>query len=115
MLHQFPSLKLQYLIYQDLRIVAESRLNEYFKDIIRQRTQRDIDELIDAIVEKAEGVFLWVHVALKILQRGLHGHDTLQELQERLNDMPSELYDLYKRMWETTSPDTAKRQLPISG
>lgn len=54
--------------------------------------------LIDEVASKSNGVFLWVVVVVRALLEGLREGDTLEELQERVEDMPSELGRLYRHM-----------------
>ena len=50
------------------------------------------------IIEKSDGVFLWVELAVKDLIRGIDGEDTLQQLQDRLQMLPTKLEDMYALM-----------------
>jgi hypothetical protein len=58
--------------------------------VIRKEVQQ---ALIDNILEKASGVFLWVKLVVEEITIGLDDGDTGQELQERLDSLPPELED----------------------
>ncbi|KAI9660945.1 MAG: hypothetical protein M1821_009272 [Bathelium mastoideum] len=58
-------------------------------------THRD---LISEITEKAQGVFLWVFLAVRSLIAGLTSGDTISVLRRRLEQIPVELSDLFRRM-----------------
>jgi hypothetical protein len=58
--------------------------------VIRKEAQQ---ALIDNILEKASGVFLWVKLVVEEIIIGLEDGDTDQELQERLDSLPPELED----------------------
>lgn len=51
-------------------------------------------QIIDALLEKASGNFLWVHL---VVEEILHCN-TLVEVQETLNTIPADLVDYYYRM-----------------
>ncbi|KAG7006662.1 protein BRE4 [Physcia stellaris] len=50
------------------------------------------------ILDRAEGVFLWVDLAVKDQIRGLKNGDSLQQLEESLECLPDEIEDIYARM-----------------
>jgi hypothetical protein len=51
-----------------------------------------------AIVSKAEGVFLWVRLVVKSLIDRLQNGDELPVLQERVAELPEDLESLYRHM-----------------
>ena len=57
-----------------------------------------ISNITNWIIGKAEGVFLWVNLAVKDQNAGIDNNDTLGQLQERLEQLPSEIEDLYAYM-----------------
>ncbi|KAL8994630.1 MAG: hypothetical protein Q9169_005452 [Polycauliona sp. 2 TL-2023] len=50
--------------------------------------------IIQSVIEKADGVFLWVHLVLKEISRC----NTEAEIKQALEEMPAELEPLYQRM-----------------
>ena len=60
------------------------------------------EELAKEIVNKAQGVFLWVFLVVRSLRRGLTNADTLLDLQHRLRKFPTDLRDLYFQMVANT-------------
>ena len=54
-----------------------------------------ISKIIDYIVKKSDGVFLWVELTVKDQIRGINEEDSLEQLQERLRILPTKLEDLY--------------------
>jgi len=52
----------------------------------------------DKIVERAEGVFLWVALAVNDQTEGVYNDDNPQLLQERLDSFPSDLEGVYTLM-----------------
>ncbi|EUC51097.1 hypothetical protein COCMIDRAFT_21484 [Bipolaris oryzae ATCC 44560] len=53
------------------------------------------DELVEEIVQKADGVFLWVFLIVRSLLHGLVNCDRLSELQRRIRLLPSTLEDYF--------------------
>lgn len=64
-----------------------------------------LQTLINTLVERAQGVFLWAMLVAKSLLRGLKNHDTDDELYARLDGMPSDLVQLYHHMWSRLQED----------
>lgn len=62
------------------------------------------EDLIEEIVNKAEGVFRWVFLATQSLRSGLENGDTVEELQERLRILPDDLKNLFKSILDTVDP-----------
>ena len=57
-----------------------------------------VSRLKNEIVKKAEGVFLWVDLAVKDQIEGVRNGDSIDLLEERLWLLPNEIEDLYSRM-----------------
>ncbi|KAI9686895.1 MAG: hypothetical protein M1822_002648 [Bathelium mastoideum] len=54
--------------------------------------------LISEITDKAQGVFLWVFLVVRSLISGLTSGDTISVLRRRLEQIPAELSDVFRRM-----------------
>ncbi|KAL9132773.1 MAG: hypothetical protein Q9175_006048 [Cornicularia normoerica] len=97
-------LKLQDLTRGDIEMVVSDRLRTHprLQSMATQEPQnifRDtISSLIDDIVRKSEGVFLWVDLAVKDQIRGINDEDSLVQLEERLRTLPTEIEDVYAHM-----------------
>ena len=57
-----------------------------------------VKQLTETILERAEGVFLWVSLAVRDLMRGLRNGDSPKQLEERLARLPDEIDKIYERM-----------------
>ena len=53
---------------------------------------------VDLIVTKAEGVFLWVQLAVNSQMIGIENDDDIEVLWQRLEALPTEINDLYRCM-----------------
>ncbi|KAI9694326.1 MAG: hypothetical protein M1820_009015 [Bogoriella megaspora] len=54
--------------------------------------------LIEKVTDKAKGVFLWVFLVVRSLLEGFENGDDTSFLLQRLDELPEELEDLFKRM-----------------
>lgn len=59
------------------------------------------DSLINEIVEKANGVFLWVFLVTRSLMRGLINGDSIHTLHLRLREFPPELEPYFMHMFKS--------------
>ncbi|KAH6956216.1 hypothetical protein DER45DRAFT_566346 [Fusarium avenaceum] len=67
---------------------------------------RDRDYLVAKVVQRAEGVFLWVILVVDSLNRAIrHSYTTFEMLEERLAHTPSDLTKLYVDMWGRIGDD----------
>lgn len=94
-----PQLRLQDLTHDDIFYFAENELrqNPIMKRLETARNGTRT-ELVEGIVSKASGVFLWVAVVVKMLMRGLRDYDTISDLRHKLDVLPEELEHLYHHM-----------------
>ena len=91
----FPNLRLQDLTYLDIYKYVRGKFEQ--SEAFQKLSKRDTtsESLVQEIVEKAAGVFLWVRIVVKSLIRGINNHDDVAILQQRLHLLPSELKPLY--------------------
>lgn len=92
-------LRLQDLTHEDIRKYVSDTLQS--EDSIRLLVHYEIhhaESLVNDVVFKASGVFLWVKVVCKGLPEGLEEGDTIEELQANLDGLPGELEELLKRI-----------------
>ena len=60
--------------------------------------------LLKSVVDKADGVFLWVELVVKHQIIGIRFNDSFEMLQQRLNSLPPKVEDLYSNMLERIDP-----------
>lgn len=60
-------------------------------------------ELISGIVEKAQGVFLWVFLVVRSLLEGFEEGDSVHIMRQRLHDFPADLEDYFRHMLSRVS------------
>jgi hypothetical protein len=96
----YPSLQLQKLTEADMLDFCE-----------RQLGGTCASSLIKDIVWKAQGVFLWLYLVVNDLRKASF-HDSLEELQDRLEECPNEMKGLFSLMLERGDPFYLKRPKP---
>lgn len=100
-----PLLRLQDLTADDIRHYIEDKLagNKHMM-VLMEREPTRAAKLIQSVIDKAEGVFLWVTLVIKSLLEGLTNRDDISTLERRLAMLPQELEDLYGHMLSLISP-----------
>ena len=100
-----PSLTLQSLTYRDIKqfVGGNFHRNVYFAELELQEPAV-ARQLIETIVTKAAGVFLWVHLVVKSLLDGLSNGDRVSDLQQRLEMLPPDLENLYRKILDSLDP-----------
>ncbi|KAI1081289.1 hypothetical protein F5B20DRAFT_588842 [Whalleya microplaca] len=101
---QNPMLQLELLTQNDIRLYVDGlfQKSQGFKE--RSLLQPDeAKELLEVLVIKAQGVFLWVSVVVRDLLLSLQEGDKLSDLQTTLNALPEDLSDLYQVIWKRTN------------
>lgn len=63
-----------------------------------------VQKLTSDIVTRAHGVFLWVTLVVDSLLNGLLYDDDVDDLQKRLNELPDDLNEYFRRILETIEP-----------
>lgn len=96
---QQPSLVLQHLTHHDILHYSREKLTK--EPAFREMSWADpsnASELIRSITKKASGVFLWVVLTVDSLIKGLADGDRVKDLEARLDEIPEELEDLFRKM-----------------
>ncbi|KAF2250748.1 hypothetical protein BU26DRAFT_269347 [Trematosphaeria pertusa] len=101
-----PSLRLQDLTGPDMELFVQGELCSHPMMVgLARQFPREAESLIHAVRTKAEGVFLWVELVVKLLVHGLEDGDGITELQQKLKALPSDLRALYRRMIGRQQPE----------
>ena len=101
---EIPKICLHDLTRNDIRAYSESRLQGHRRWTAVLRSSTDASALVDEITERSSGVFLWVFLATKVLREGLDNDDSLSDLRRRLNSIPPDLEDFFKKILEGVDP-----------
>lgn len=68
-------------------------------------TEQFLEKLQRVLVDKAEGVYLWLVLALESIKRGFRNHDGEDIILSRLRKLPTGLEELYADMWNRLGED----------
>lgn len=100
-----PGLRLQDLSYPDIKHYVSSHLhdNAGFIQLCR-REPVYANQLVNNIVNKASGVFLWVHLVVASILAGMEYADRVSDLQKRLESLPPDLELLYEKILYSLDP-----------
>ncbi|KAI0480489.1 hypothetical protein GGR56DRAFT_275554 [Xylariaceae sp. FL0804] len=90
-----PTLRLQDLNAGDISRYVHETLTFSENDL----SEGDKQEIVQLIVDKSEGVFLWSRLVIHNLNRGLALGDNYDLLRSRIHNLPSDLAKLYQDMW----------------
>jgi energy-coupling factor transporter ATP-binding protein EcfA2 len=67
-----------------------------------KKATEECDNLVQEIMLRAEGVFLWVHLVLRTLRKGLlENGDSIIKLRQKLDLIPSELDAFFQHMMDS--------------
>ena len=89
-------LRLQDLTGRDIRRYASDKLRRAPMKVSQVSDPLfSLDSIIDIIVRKAEGIFLWVDLAVRDQLQGIRNGDDAMQLRDRLELLPEEIEGLY--------------------
>lgn len=104
-----PQLRMELLTQHDMeafvrgRFEANVAIAELRNDQPNQPTI--VEGLITDIVRKSEGVFLWVSLVTDSVLDGIGEGDTLSDSHRLLEDLPSDISDLYDNLWSRVASE----------
>ena len=87
----------------DIRHYAEDRIQAEMPRGLSIEYEEALKNLVESIVRKAQGVFLWVRLVVGEIIEGICEGDTMEELTSSLLTIPTELGELYKRALRRSS------------
>ena len=92
-----PQLRLQDLNKHDIQQATSKQLGTVLEESFPQLKQKTTD-LVNEVVSRSQGIFLWVNLIIRDLKTGLRNEDNIEELRERLDGMPDTVHGVYKHM-----------------
>jgi hypothetical protein len=111
-LSAWPRLQLQDLTAADIWHLATDSINKSFdKTLSRadslssEKTRWQVEQLVQMILWRSDGVILWVILAVRSIDRGRTNGDSWATLEARLDTMPRDLHELYASMWNRLNDD----------
>ena len=104
-----PQLRLEDLTSDDISAYVRGQL--YANKRFRQLMQYDVvaaNDLVESLISKAAGVFLWVRLVVKQLLKGLRDGDGIRALRCKVEEIPADLDDYFMRLMESIEPQNRK-------
>ncbi|KAK3504298.1 hypothetical protein B0T13DRAFT_492428 [Neurospora crassa] len=98
-----PKLRLQDLNRDDISATVRDFLKDFsLSDTGVQTSNKEAirEEIINLVIDRSEGVFLWVHLVLRIIHNGRETIDTLDEVLRRIEKLPQGVENLYMETWK---------------
>ncbi|KAH7305841.1 prion-inhibition and propagation-domain-containing protein [Stachybotrys elegans] len=80
--------------------------NHFLK--LKHSQPNNAQSIIDQLVEKSAGVFLWVILACRNVLNGFAAYDTIAEIMQRVDELPQELEDMFRHMLKKVEPRYAQ-------
>ncbi|KAI8674562.1 NACHT domain-containing protein [Fusarium keratoplasticum] len=109
-----PSLTMQNLSKRDIERFVRT---EFDKSIafqeVKEVFQDDATSIIKEIIEKAQGVFLWVNLVVRNLLLTLIDNPSLADLKRKLAEIPSDIVGLYNAIWLSIPAERHSRSSKI--
>ncbi|KAL8894958.1 MAG: hypothetical protein Q9192_003936 [Flavoplaca navasiana] len=93
----FPQCRVQDLNQRDIEKMVTAKLKPCLEDAKPTEIEA-IKYLIEDLIYKAEGVFLWLSIMIKDLITASRHGDTISELHQRLKTTPNTINGLYRRI-----------------
>jgi hypothetical protein len=94
---QVKNLRLDDLTKPEMAVFLQKEFEKLPKEL---SADLPIEQFIEKLLEKAQGVFLWLALASKSITHGIMNGDDRKTLSKRLDELPEELESLYQKMWE---------------
>ncbi|KAH8744417.1 hypothetical protein F5882DRAFT_342669 [Hyaloscypha sp. PMI_1271] len=122
-----PHLRIETLTYKDIKHYVSSNLSlDPGFSKLQTLQPHFASQLIESIISKAAGVFLWVNLVVVSLLAGMSYGDRIPDLQKRLDLLPPDLEELYDKLLRSLDPfylehatqllmimETSKNPLPL--
>jgi len=87
-----------------LQDLTRADMELYVRDKLLDPGIEGFQRLINAIVEKGEGIFLWIALVVKALRERMGDGHGLRTLEKALDSLPRELENLLKHLLDTLDP-----------
>jgi ankyrin repeat protein len=100
----------QFSAYQQLSMHLETRhdISLYALKTCPELSNHQLPEyraLVNIIIDKSDGIFLWVRLVCDRLRKGSRKGETATALRLALIDLPTDLFKLYQRMFDEIEED----------
>ncbi|SCO26355.1 related to small s protein [Fusarium fujikuroi] len=99
----FPNFRLHELARSDVSRIVRDRLKN--NDTYQKLAAADkLARFESNLVDRSDGVFLWLKLILQNIEDGLLSGDRLSQLQNKVKTLPTELNDLFQHLLNSVHP-----------
>ncbi|KAH0536518.1 hypothetical protein FGG08_006614 [Glutinoglossum americanum] len=98
-------LRLQELTSKDIRSFIQERLKSFE---IPEVNGVNKESLVKEIIDRADGIFLWVALVLKSLREGIQYDNRPSVLLQKIKDMPQGMEPLFQHLLDSIHPSDRK-------
>lgn len=103
--YQEPQLRLEDLTYADIRLyITKQLLRSPRWPSLTVNEATAAQTLVSRIIDRAQGVFLWVALAMRDIMRGLRDGDTIANLESCLTNLPTDLDAYFYAILQSIQP-----------
>ena len=95
---------LQDLTRRDIQLYVHDALKQHHHFARLEEAGPRLNELVEELEDRAQGVFLWVTIVVRSLLRGLTHADDVFDLQRRLREFPAELGPFFQHIIDSIDP-----------
>ena len=101
-----PQLKLENITSNDISTYVRGQFHSNRRFLAALRFDPSTAEtLVNTLIEKASGVFLWVRLVVKDLLKGLRDGDSIRTLLKKLGKIPADLDEYFLRLLSSIGPE----------
>ncbi|KAK5049488.1 hypothetical protein LTR84_004417 [Exophiala bonariae] len=106
-------IKLEDLTRDDIKKYVTTNLAEDINFKERESLEPLLKTIADDVTARAQGVFLWVHLVVQSLKKGLIDGARLPEMKALLDSLPSDLEQYFQHMIESIEPQYRQESVRI--
>ncbi|KAI0546089.1 prion-inhibition and propagation-domain-containing protein [Xylaria curta] len=100
-----PKMNLQDLTRADMEIYVNNTVKQHpYAKVIMDIDSSRATAILDDLVDKSSGVFLWVVLACQSIVDGFDNFDRIEDLEQRVKELPPELGLLFRHMLMRIEP-----------
>lgn len=103
------TLKLEDLTREDIRQYVSDKLNKHSQFETLTHVNTEYVQMVEAVVDRAQGVFLWVYLVVRTLLEGLTYHGSVSTLYRRLEEFPPDLESFFQHLLDSVAPIYRKK------
>lgn len=95
------SLKLEDMTRNDIYTYVSDNFNSHEQFSRLRDDDSDYESLISEVVDRAQGVFIWVRLVVEKLLEGFTFHDSVNTLKRRLTSFPKSLQGVFSQILDS--------------